>query len=128
MPVQVTIEDADLAGFSDAAKARLSDAAHEYVGSIIEEANRIEVSRNSHGPSEITHGMVTDAVIVNRRGLGIRQTNGLSKVLRIVSAVSCLIVGVMYDVSDLQDKVYLASFIVLIAVAILTMTVSILKE
>jgi len=96
---------------------------------LIKEANRIEAGRNTaNGPPEITQGMVNDAVVAQRHGLGVIQTNWWSKVLRILAAILSLIVGFMYDPIALQQQIYLVIFVLLIACAILTMTISILKE
>jgi len=129
MAIEIKIPASDLTGFSDPARARLTTAAEEYVVSLIEEANRIEAGRKTgNGPLEITHGMVSDAVIVQRQGLGNSKKSALSKILRVVSAALSLAAGIMFDPQLLQNQTYLVVFVLIIAAAILTMTISIMRE
>lgn len=129
MPIEIKIGDGDMTGFSAPAKEGLRKAVDDYASSLIAEANRIEAGRNTgNGPPEITHGMVNDAVIVQRQGLGSPQKKFSSKVLRAISAILALIVGIMYDAQSLQQEWYLLIFVTLIAGAILTLTISILRE
>ena len=129
MPIEIKIDDTDTEGFSTPAKEGLREAVEDYASSLIEEANRIEAVRNTgSGPPEITHGMVSDAVIVQRTGLGKRNNSYASKILRITAAILALIVGFMYDPQSLQQEWYIGIFVTLVAIAILAMTISILRE
>lgn len=129
MPLEIKIQDGDIVGFSAPAKTRLHRAVEDYASSLIAEANRIEAGRNiGKGPPEITQGMVNDAVMVLRQGLGSFQSKLSSKVLRVVAAILSLVVGFMYDAQLLQQRWYLALFVITIAAAILTLTISILRE
>jgi len=129
MTVEITIVDADLLGFSDPAKGHLKVAVSRYAVDLIRETNRVESDRNrSGGQPEITQGMVDDADTVMRRGVRSVRTNIWIKVLRIVSAVAALLVGVMYDQERMQDGLYLLAFVAVIAVTIITVTISTLKE
>lgn len=124
-----SVEDSDLSGFSDTAKQRLKKAAEEYVDGLIQEANRIEAARNTtNGPPEVTSGMVNDAVIVQRSGLGSPKHSLSLKLLRLASALLTLLVGIMYDAEKLQDQTYLVLFVLAIGAAIVTTTLSVLKE
>ncbi len=130
MSVEIRIPDDDLTGFSEQARELLKEATAEYATNLVEESNRIEAGRNStSGPPEITRGMVDDARVLLRRGLGMPRKGWGSKVLRILAAVSSLAVGVSYNKSELQNSGgYLLFFILLVAVAILAVTVATLKE
>ncbi len=83
MPIEVKILDSELTGFSAPAQDRLREAMQEYATSVVQEANRIESSRNiGHGPNEITSAMVSSAVVVQQQGLGPRTpkyTNEIDK-------------------------------------------------
>ncbi len=129
MPVDIQIPDDDLRGFSPDACEHLRKAASEYATNLIEEANRIEAGRNSTGGNpEVTRGMVNDATILLRRGLGAPKKSLGLKILRIAAAVLALVAGLMYDESKLQDSGYMVFFILVVAAAILTVTISTLKE
>ncbi len=72
--------------------------------------------------------MVTDAVVIQRRAIGSRKTPTEIKLLRIASAIISLVVGFMYDDQKLQNTGYMALFVILIGAAILTTTLSAMKE
>ena len=129
MPVEVIVPDSELVGFSDNAKSHLKGAMGRYASELITEANRVESDRNrTNGTPEITQGMVDDADIVMRRGIRTAKTSIWIKILRIVSAVLALAVGVMYDQNQMQNGIYLLVFIATVAAAILALTVSTLRE
>ena len=60
-------------------------------------------------------------------GCGPSQSSGL-RVVRVLAAVLSLLVGIMYDKVRLQDGLYMSLFILVVAGAIFTVTVSTLKE
>ncbi len=129
MPIDIRVDDADLAGFSDPAKDSVRKAGEEFIKHVINEANRLESGQNtSGGPVEITKAMVDNAALIQRHAIGSKKTPTNVKVLRIVSSVFALVVGFMYDEAKLQNTGYLALFVVFIAAAILTTTLSTLKE
>jgi hypothetical protein len=130
MPLDVQISDDDLKGFSPQARENLKEAITDYATELIEEANRLEADRNAtSGTPEVTRGMVTDANVSLRRGLGTPKKSWGLRVLRVVAAVLSLSVGFMYDQSKLQQSGgYLLLFILAVAAAILTVTITTLKE
>jgi hypothetical protein len=129
MSINIEISDEDLTGFSDQARESLKGAVLEYSSELIEEANRLEAGRNpTQGTPEVTRGMVNDAKIFIRRGLGSPKKSWGLRILRIVSAVLSLAVGIMYNQTKLQDSAYLFFFILVVAGTILAVTISTLKE
>lgn len=129
MPIAIHIQDQDVSGFNTQAKIKLEESVNEFVSDLIEEANRIESGRNStSGDPEITSSMVNDARVLIRRGLAQPKKGMGIKILRISSAVLSLAVGMMYDSTKLQDSGYMLLFILVIAAAILSVTVATIKE
>ena len=129
MPIDIQLDDRSLTGFSEPAKERLKTAALDYTSDVIEEANRIEAGRSrTKGPPEVTNGMVNDAVVLLRQGLGTPRKHLGIRLLRVVAAVLSLLVGIMYDASSLQDKTYMIIFVLLVAAAIFAVTVSAIKD
>lgn len=129
MSLDIQIPDDDLKGFSGEARDHLKKATGEYATDLIEEANRIEAGRNSTGgPPEVTRGMVNDAKVLLRRGLGVPKKSWGMRILRVVAAVLSLCVGIMYDETKLQSGGYMLLFILAVTVAILSVTISTLKE
>ena len=129
MPVEIEIPESSLTGFTGQAREHLKDTVVTYANDVIEEANRLEAGSNSaSGPPEVTRSMVNGAEVLVRHGLGTSRSALKSKILRVVAAVLSLSVGVLYNEESLQDRGYLLLFILLVAAAILTVTVSTLRE
>lgn len=129
MPIDIRVEDADLAGFSDPAKEGVKQAGEQFIKHVINEANRLESGQNSGGgPVEITKAMVDNAALIQRHAIGGKNAPLQVKLLRIAAAVISLVVGFMYDEAKLQNTAYMAVFVLFIAGAILTTTLSTLKE
>jgi hypothetical protein len=127
--LQISFPDNELEGFSPQAREELEKAANQYLKNVVQEASRIEAGRNMAGGAvEITQAMVNDAVVLQRRGLGGRPKTWRDKISRIVAAITSLIVGILYDSAALQDPVYMGVFVTVIAIAILSMTISIIQE
>lgn len=127
--MEIQISEDDLKGFNDKAKDKLSEAATEFIGDLIEESNRLESSRNTTGDDpEITSSMVNDARVLIRRGLAQPKKGIGLKIFRVAAAVLSLLVGVLYDSTKLQSGGYMLLFIGVITAAILTVTISTIKE
>jgi hypothetical protein len=130
MPIEIKIPEADLKGLSKPARGSLKKAVSTYASDVIEEANRIEAGRGSLGAApEVTRGMIDDAVLVYRRGLGAPRRSKAWKAFRVAAAILSLLVGVLWNTAKLQsDGIYLIIFVIVLAGAILAVTVSTLKE
>jgi hypothetical protein len=127
--MQIVIMDEDLKGFNSKAKEKLDESAKEFVGDLVEESNRIESASNTSGNDpEITSSMVNDARVLIRRGLSQPKMSMSVRVLRVLAAISSLVVGILYDPARLQNSGYMLLFIVVITAAILTVTISTIKE
>ena len=125
----IDIEDRNLLGFNQPAKDELKKSATDFIDELIKESNRIESSRNpSSGNPQITSGMVTDATVFVRRGLIQPKKKIRVKVLRVISAIVSLLVGIIYDATKLQDKTYMLIFIVVVAITIIAVTISTIME
>ena len=125
----IDIEDRNLLGFNQPAKDELTKSATDFIDELIKESNRIESSRNpSSGNPQITSGMVTDATVFVRRGLIQPKKKIRVKVLRVISAIVSLLVGIIYDATKLQDKTYMLIFIVVVAITIISVTISTIME
>lgn len=127
--MQVTVDDKALTGFNDPAKAELTKAANDFIEDLVKESNRIEATRNpASGNPQVTSSMVTDAAVLVRRGLAQPKKKLGGKIVRILAAVLSLAVGFTYDAAKLQDKTYMLVFVVIVALAILAATISIIME
>lgn len=129
MSLNIEISDSDLSGFNSASKDQLEKATIEFISNLVDEANRIESGRNTtSGPPEITSSMVNDAKVLLQRGLAIPKRKLGIRILRVFSAILSLVVGAMYDETKLQNEGYMLLFVFLIAITILSVTISTIKE
>lgn len=123
------IDESKTTGFSPHAIELLRESVKNYAIEVITEANRIEAGRNpTDGAPEITKSMVNDAVLLIRRGLAAPKKRFGSKFLRVFSAVLSMVVGILYDPQRLVDSSYMIIFIIVLAAAILSVTVSVFSE
>lgn len=129
MPINIEISDNDLAGFNDQAKQELKVSVETFSDDLIAEANRIESSINStsQGP-EITSSIVRDAKVLIRHKISKPKKNIWSIILKIAASVLSLVAGIMYQKEKLQDTTYLVFYIIIIAIAILLTTLTVIKE
>ena len=129
MPINIDITDSDLAGFNDQAKQELKVSVETFSDDLIAEANRIESSINStsQGP-EITSSIVRDAKVLIRHKISRPKKNFWSMLLKIGASVLSLVAGIMYQKEKLQDTTYLVFYIIIIAIAILLTTLTVIKE
>lgn len=129
MPINIDITDSDLAGFNDQAKQELKVSVETFSDDLIAEANRIESSINStsQGP-EITSSIVRDAKVLIRHKISRPKKNVWSILLKIGASVLSLVAGIMYQKEKLQDTTYLVFYIIIIAIAILLTTLTVIKE
>ncbi|HFF8434858.1 hypothetical protein [Serratia marcescens] len=129
MSIKIEIPDEDLNGFSAQAQETLKTAIEEFSSELIDETNRLEAGRNaSKGAPEVTRGMVIDAKILLKRGLGSPKKGMWPKILQIISAILSLLAGIMYNDTKLQDSAYLLIFILVVTATILAVTISTIKE
>ena len=127
--MQVDVDEKALKGFNEQARKELKKATEVFVEDVIKESNRIESASNPDGDDpQITSAMVKDAVVYTRKGLIQPKKGAITKALRVGAAVLSLIAGIMYDANNLQDQWYMLGFIVVVALAILAVTLSIIRE
>jgi hypothetical protein len=127
--MQINVDDKALAGFNEPARTALTKASVEFIEDLVKEANRIEATHNpSSGNPQVTSAMVVDASVLIRRGLARPKRKIGVKLLRIVAAVLSMAVGFTYDATKLQDKTYMLVFVVVVAFAIIAVTISTILE
>ena len=127
--MDINVKDEDLEGFNAHAKSKLKEATLSFVSDLIEESNRLESKNNTSGSGpEITSSNVNDAAILVRKGLSAQKKGWKNKIVRIIAALLPLVVGAMYDSTKLQDGAYMFTFVVVVAAAILMVTISTIME
>jgi hypothetical protein len=129
MAITIEVNDDDLEGFNPNAQQRLKVVAEKFVSDMIDEANRIEAGRNTtNDPAEVTSSMVHDAEVLIRHGLAAPRKRWGIRLVKIAAAVFSLAVGVMYDPAKLQQSSNMLLFVLVIAAAIICVTISITAD
>lgn len=118
MSLQVSIEDDKVDNFSDGARTTLKKQIKKYADDIIRESNLIEEAFREDGAStEITSNIVLQAVRRNKTSYNRKNDRGLT-VIKIVSALSLLATGFLFDATGYQNNIVkLIIFIIVLIVA-----------
>lgn len=128
MPITILIDDASVVGFDAEAIAGLEEEIREHAKLVITEAYGIERRETApHGQPDVKKGMVRAAAAVLRYG-GIPKPKTWIRILRIISAILALAVGILYDPTALQAGGYMLLFVGTIAATVISVTISTLKE
>ena len=130
MPIFLKVDDSSLKGFSEPAIDKVEVILENYVTELLREIDHVERGRlhSVSGNPEITVGTVETAKQLLQSGLGVKPMVLSAKIIRIIAVVSSLIVGIMYDGTQLHDQKYMLMFILTMAVAILFGVLSVIKE
>lgn len=118
MAVQVNIDDNKIDNFSVGAQTTLKKQIEKYADDIIKEANLIEEALREDGAStEITSNNVLQAVRKNKTNHN-KKPNRSLLITKIVSSLSLLVTGFLFDSTGYQDNVIkLIAFIICLIVA-----------
>lgn len=116
--IQVNIDDSKIDNFSTGAQNTLKKQIEKYADDIIKEANLIEQDFREDGAStEITSNNVLQAVRKKKTSHIKKPKRGLL-IIRIVSTLSILVTGFLFDANGYQDSVIkLIAFIFFLIVA-----------
>lgn len=127
--VEIKIDDNKIDNLSDDARRTLKHQIEIHADHIIKEANLIEQASRENGASqEITSNIVLQAVKKNKVNFKNSPRKGLL-FCKIVSALSLLITGFLYDSDGFQGKpLLLISFIVTLVIATGTTVVQFILE
>lgn len=113
MAVQINIVDDKVDNFSNEAQTTLTKQIEKYADDIIKEANLIEEGIREDGAStEITSNIVLQAVRKNKTYHN-KKSNKTLLITKIVSALSLLITGFLFDSSGYENnKIGLIAFVI----------------
>ena len=116
--VQINIVDDKVDNFSNEAQTTLTKQIEKYADDIIKEANLIEEGIREDGAStEITSNIVLQAVRKNKTYHN-KKSNKTVLITKIVSALSLLITGFLFDSSGYENnKIGLIAFVICLIVA-----------
>jgi len=116
--VQVNIDENKINNFSNGARSILKRQIEKYTDDIIKEANLIEEAIREDGAStEITSNIILQAVRRSKNNSR-KKHNYFQIIIKIVSALSTLITGFLFDSSGYQNNYFkLIAFIIFLVIA-----------
>lgn len=108
--------------------AELDRLLQQYAADLLSEAGRLEAVGNSvDGGPELTSSHLRDANFLLRRGYAQKPKSKSLVATQLASVVTSLLAGLLADMEKLRDPVILIIFILLLAAAIATSIISIVK-
>lgn len=118
MAIQVTIDDNKIDNFSSGAQTTLKTQMEKYADDIIKEANLIEEAIRENGANaEITSNNVLQAVRKSKTNYS-KKSNKLLLITKIVSALSLLVTGFLFDSAGYQGNgAKMIAFIIVLIIA-----------
>lgn len=118
MAIQVEVDEKRIDNFSGEAQITLKKQVEKYASDIIKEANLIEEHSREEGAStEITSNTVLLAVRKKKMNHTQKSHFGLI-ITKIISSLSLLVTGFLFDPSGYQDNVgQLIAFVILLVIA-----------
>lgn len=104
--MNVHIDDTNLVNLSGGAKEKLCEQTKEYADELLKEANLIEEGNRAVGAqSEITSNIIMQAANVKKsRYFAENKPPIWLKIAKIVSTLSCLVTGFLFDTNGYQDN------------------------
>lgn len=118
MAVQVNIDENKIDNFSDSAQTTLIKQIEKYADDIIKEANLIEEAIREDGANtEITSNIILQAIRKNKSNPRKKHSRFLL-ITKIVSSLSLLVTGFLFDSSGYQnDVIKLILFVLCLIIA-----------
>jgi hypothetical protein len=119
MGIQIDISDKDVQYLNAPAQHELKKHVELYIDQLLEEASRLEAGqRTADGDPQINSSMVNDAANIIKRGYRNIKKPAWLTASQIISSLSALFVGLIFDFERLKNPVMLVVFVILLAVAI----------
>lgn len=120
MKLEVDIPDEKTENLSTTAESRLKTIVQDYSCNILDEASRIESTRNSGNEPEITATIIDDAVEYTKR-FPTRKRKSKGKVwVMIVAFISTVFTGGLFKTEKFNEPEYLFPFLVVFLVSVIS--------
>jgi hypothetical protein len=111
MKLQIEIPDEKTENLSNKAEARLKKVVEDYSGNILDEASRIESTRNNGNKPEITAIIIDDAVEFTKK-FSYRKKNSNKKIwAMIIAFISTVFTGGLFKTEKFNEPEYLFAFL-----------------
>jgi hypothetical protein len=121
MPLKIEIPDNEIENLNQPAKDELASSVRNYIAEIIGEASRLEAANNTTGRNpQIISSMISDAVLLLRRGYKKRKKPIWLRIIQVISVISAAIFGGMFDYEKMKEPVFVVLLLIVFATALAT--------
>ncbi|WP_337085501.1 hypothetical protein [Elizabethkingia anophelis] len=120
MKIEFEIPDEKVSDLNPNGKSELTRHCKQWTEDIIDEATRIEASRNDGANTEITAAIISEAATYSKRFPIKSKKKWWMKLIQIAAFISSLIAGSLLDVEKFKETSHVIWFIVTLFVAVAT--------
>jgi len=127
--MQIDIPDEDVRYLNEPAKHVFVKSIESHSEELLAEANRLEAAgKSTGGDPEITSTNISDAALLVRRGYKKPKKSALAVFTQVVAALTTFLTGLIFDFERMKQPVPLIIFLILLAIAITTTVLAIVKD
>jgi len=129
-PIIISVTEQAVDGFNYEARNQLKRDTDKFVTDLIKEAHRLEENiHTTEKKPEITSSIISNANFWLRNNLSKPKPRPSYRILKVISNILWLIVGILFQTEKLQKETnFFIFFIFLLAFAIILSTISVLNE
>jgi hypothetical protein len=120
MKIEFDIPDEKVQDLNTNGRSELTRHCKQWTEDIIDEATRIEASRNDGASTEITAAIISEAATYSKRFPIKRKKKWWIKVIQITAFVSSLLAGSLLDIEKFKETSHVIWFIITLFVAVAT--------
>ena len=120
MKIEFDIPDEKVSDLNPNGSTELTRHCKQWTEDIIDEATRIEASKNDGTNTEITAAIISEAVTYSKRFPIKTKKKWWVKLIQIIAFISSLVAGSLLDVEKFKETSHVIWFIVTISVAVAT--------
>ncbi|WP_339815260.1 hypothetical protein [uncultured Imperialibacter sp.] len=128
MKIEFDISGEKSQNLSQSASSELTRVSKEYVEDVLDEANRLEASRNDSSNHEITAAIINDAVLYTKK-YRLRKRKPTNIIIaQVVAFISSVFTGGLFDTDKFKDLGYIILFLFVFLVAVVSSVFIIFKD
>ncbi|MDR2269657.1 MAG: hypothetical protein LBF27_02020 [Sphingobacterium sp.] len=122
MRIEFEIPDEKVSDLNQNGRAELTKHCKQWTEDIIDEATRIEASRNDGTNTEVTAAIISEAATYSKRFpfKSKSKSKWWIKLIQIIAFISSLLAGSLLDVDKFKNVSYVVWFIITLFIAVST--------
>ncbi|MFD2904664.1 hypothetical protein [Sphingobacterium anhuiense] len=120
MRIEFEIPDEKVTDLNPNGRNELTRHCKQWTEDIIDEATRIEASRNDGTSTEITAAIINEATTYSKRFPSKKKKNWWIKIIQITAFISSLITGSLLDVDKFKETSHVIWFVLTLFIAVAT--------